>query len=461
MEEAPAEHATGLAADEVYRDIMRAVPPERHFTFSTCCKCYGQLREDAQLERHAQGFLRALTKMLGDEAKACALVPRLVQLLPSETKRDTLLRVAAAAATAAEEVGGLSRLAVSSGTYLAPSDAAYDEELDEGEETEARHSERTGSERSSPATSPLDFEPAPPPPPPPPQGAAAAAAAAAAATTAAGAAETDAESAATVSTPAAPPASGPPPFLRKPSAEDARASAQADRIGGLRAGGETRRSSLEAMHAKYVRAGSIDEVAALMSDEDIWMSAPAQQHVLQRCEQYVRGLCNPKPAAGGDGERLLKAWHVVSVNEYLRRQPRVLVLCSHSYYRVKWDAHTNRVKSFTRVAMSDVVSVRYDLNLGGESGRRLLVYTRVQDGNLNVKKKFALLRKRSFKGRGKAGAGGVGAGGGADNPERSAAACRTYHALLPAHCKGDQLAVDVIAEIAQSFQQVHYINGRQ
>ena len=77
-------------------------------SFTACCRCYGQQRDDEHLEQHASGFLRALSKMLpGDEAVQ-KLLPQLVQLIPSGNKRSRLLDAAARMVTtpAAYETDG-------------------------------------------------------------------------------------------------------------------------------------------------------------------------------------------------------------------------------------------------------------------------------------------------------------------------------------------------------------------
>ena len=201
---------------------------------------------------------------------------------------------------------------------------------------------------------------------------------------------------------------------------------------------------------RFVHVESIEEVELLLAQNtnDIWTSQPRRQLALVRCVQYVQGLCaSPISRQGqaqaslgqGERERPLKAWHVISINEYRRKQPRVLVLTSTAYYRLTWDDKAQRVSDFTRVAMMNVEHVEYDINLGGQSGPRIKVYSSTRDGRDNVKTQF-----RRFHAKAK----------GTHNSVDETS-CRTYCADLPVHSAGNEKAVDVIAEMSQSFQQVH------
>ena len=89
--------------------------------------------------------------------------------------------------------------------------------------------------------------------------------------------------------------------------------------------------------------------------------------------------------------------------------------------------------------MMNVEHVEYDINLGGQSGPRLKVYSSARDGRDNVKTQFRRFRAKA---------------NGTHNSVNETS-CRTYCADLPAHSVGGKTTVDVIAEISQSFQQVH------
>ena len=66
------------AADgALFADIMRRVPKQHHVSFTACCRCYGQQREDEHLNEHADGFLRALSKMLGGRQAVQDMLPQL------------------------------------------------------------------------------------------------------------------------------------------------------------------------------------------------------------------------------------------------------------------------------------------------------------------------------------------------------------------------------------------------
>jgi len=92
----------------------------------------------------------------------------------------------------------------------------------------------------------------------------------------------------------------------------------------------------------------IEEMARL----DTWgfdsRGCAEQREVLARCCQYIEGLCHWE-------ERVVRAWHVASLNEWNVKQPRVLVLCGRSYFRVEFDQARGRIVKFTKMAMADVV----------------------------------------------------------------------------------------------------------
>ena len=129
----------------------------------------------------------------------------------------------------------------------------------------------------------------------------------------------------------------------------------------------------------------------------VWAGDALATRALERAAAYVASLCHVSAhttttttsavvaaasatypavdaAAAGAGaaeERVLQAWHVWSVNEYRVRQPRILVLSSRAYYRVRVEgseARGERVRGCSRIALADVMAVRYDLNLGCVQG---------------------------------------------------------------------------------------------
>jgi len=85
-------------------------------------------------------------------------------------------------------------------------------------------------------------------------------------------------------------------------------------------------------------------------DLDIWKDNATRQAALQRCVQYVEGLCEPGVVA-------LKGWHVRAVNEFGMEQHRVLVLTSTHFFRVQYDEQYGRIGKYTKTPMDEVLNI--------------------------------------------------------------------------------------------------------
>ena len=96
-------------------------------------------------------------------------------------------------------------------------------------------------------------------------------------------------------------------------------------------------------------------VAEIIEDMklDIWKDSGDEQSSLTRCTQYISGLCDP-------GVRVVKSWHVRTINEWNVEQDRVLVLTSTHIYRVSYDAKYGRIQGYKKMAMEKIINVLVD-----------------------------------------------------------------------------------------------------
>jgi len=96
---------------------------------------------------------------------------------------------------------------------------------------------------------------------------------------------------------------------------------------------------------------AVTDIVDMLSQLDVWAEHDAENGALQRCTQYVQGLCDM-------GEKPLKAWIVKDGVGGLFTSEWVLVLTSMSYYKVKYDPLHNKIASYVKSDMTDVINIR-------------------------------------------------------------------------------------------------------
>jgi len=96
------------------------------------------------------------------------------------------------------------------------------------------------------------------------------------------------------------------------------------------------------------RASNVGELQALLQHEFVRSATDTEQtEAVRRTLQYVSGLKKK-------GEQLFGGWAVVSVNEWGIQQDRVLVVSSHSLYRVAFHSSRGSVSHYARTSLANI-----------------------------------------------------------------------------------------------------------
>lgn len=153
------------------------------------------------------------------------------------------------------------------------------------------------------------------------------------------------------------------------------------------------------------------------------------EHILSRCARYCIK----------DNEVLLSAWPVISLNEWLLEQQRVLVLGSRCIYRVRYNCKTQRVENVSRTQLRQLTRVEYGRSHGVVNMQYLhlhffQLWTQHRDGSENpwdmvcgALSRFPHLRAWGF-----------------NKPNEFP---RSYQMLLPIHSVPHELSVEDIHAI--------------
>ena len=98
---------------------------------------------------------------------------------------------------------------------------------------------------------------------------------------------------------------------------------------------------------------------------------------MNRCGHYISGLL-AQPA------RVVGSWSLLAVNEWSRKQQRVLVLTTRSIFRITFDRKHNKIETYKETSLEKVLGVvahHTDVT-------RFKIFSTLQDGGRNIKQFF-------------------------------------------------------------------------
>jgi len=134
-------------------------------------------------------------------------------------------------------------------------------------------------------------------------------------------------------------------------------------------------SSSESLVDAISTASTAAALAEALREVEQWQWTSDQEAGMKRCKTYV-----PEQPA-------LAAFYVSSVNEWKLLQPRVLVLTSSSYFRVKYDPKSGKVEHYRKTPLRDVLSLE-------KTADGLKIYLRGQDGRAGPQKWYQRLERK-------------------------------------------------------------------
>ena len=150
-----------------------------------------------------------------------------------------------------------------------------------------------------------------------------------------------------------------------------------------------------------------------------------EQEVMRRCSDYVSGLLQAP-------SRVVGAWSVLAINEWSRKQRRVLVLTTRSVYRITFDRKHNKIEAYKETALEHVLGiVAHHTDVV-----RFKIFSALQDGGRNVKQFFK---------------------GSTFNREMSNVTARAYIVTVAdtGPSSGASAAADGLKTLLEAFQTVH------
>jgi hypothetical protein len=118
--------------------------------------------------------------------------------------------------------------------------------------------------------------------------------------------------------------------------------------------------------------GTVDQLIQQLQAADTWAGHMDEQDALKRISQYVDGLCNRSI-----GERVVKAWHVKSTNEWKRVQSRIVCLTTKNYIRVKFDKKHGKIDHYFKLPLVEITNLE-------ERDNGFVVCSFAKDGKKNV-----------------------------------------------------------------------------
>jgi hypothetical protein len=118
--------------------------------------------------------------------------------------------------------------------------------------------------------------------------------------------------------------------------------------------------------------GDVDNLIQQLQAADTWAGYTDEQDALKRISQYVDGLCNRSI-----GERVVKAWHVKSTNEWNRVQARIICLTTKNYIRVKFDKKHGKIDHYFKLPLVEITNLE-------ERGNGFVVCSFAKDGKKNI-----------------------------------------------------------------------------
>ena len=174
---------------------------------------------------------------------------------------------------------------------------------------------------------------------------------------------------------------------------------------------------------------TVDELVSRYSScgAQLYQGVPEEQEIMNRCGHYISGLL-AQPA------RVVGSWSLLAVNEWSRKQQRVLVLTTRSIFRVTFDRKHNKIESYKETALENVLGiVAHHTDFS-----RFKIFSAVQDGGRNIKQFFK---------------------GSTFNSAMSKVTARAYIVTVPdtGPSSGASAAADGNKALLEAFQAVHKI----
>jgi hypothetical protein len=124
--------------------------------------------------------------------------------------------------------------------------------------------------------------------------------------------------------------------------------------------------------ANFQAGMPVDQLIQQLAAADTWAGHMDEQDALKRVTQYVDGLCNRSI-----GERVVKAWHIKSTNEWGRVQSRIICLTTKNYCRVKFDKKHGKIDHYFKLPLVEITNLE-------ERGNGLTICSFAKDGKKNV-----------------------------------------------------------------------------
>jgi len=178
--------------------------------------------------------------------------------------------------------------------------------------------------------------------------------------------------------------------------------------------------------------------------EQVFEGLDAELSMISRCKTYCTGLM-----AGTPGQ-YVTAWPVLSVNEWNRKQERVLVLGTDQIFRVNFDKKANKVGKVATTSFAEMLAVvKHEKEID-----RLKTFSSGADGSKNMKQMLSPTVAR----RGSGGAGPMSPG----SPQIVApanVAMKSYSAIAPRGGATNHQPRDVMEGILEAITAVHELHA--